>query len=298
MEEIKKIVIAEKEYHIGGTSKINWTNTSNMDEFIVSGVYICEDGERTNTNDNLPIANYGGGHNFSFVLQVSASSYTNTFIVGQTLSLSNRIGKETKQYIRTRILNEWTPWRETTGVKTLGDAGMVDKNTLDSTTEWGEYTGVLHDNSWYNSASMHEVFMKLFDALANQDATKLYGSSIYYAPFNCNLLGATFKMSVFHNSSFTSALKSFVPSDVEGGSAIKGLVDGLGELIVQKLDVIPFNPIANAQNDYFDDILNAKLQPRTIIRYGNQKDGQVKWGPFYEMSGDRSNLQIDKLWTV
>lgn len=294
MDEIKKILIGDKEYHIGGTSNINWDNTSDMNNFTTSGVYVCEDGVRTNTNDNLPIANSGGGHNFSFVLQVSASSYADTAIVGQTLSLSNRFGGETKQYIRTYLLTGWTPWKETTGVTILGDAGKVDKQTLDSITEWGEYTGVLYDDRWYNSASTSQVFTKLYEALLSNEASILFGSTISTAPFNCKLFGATFKMSVFHNSSFISTLRNSLPPDQYGNTSdIQRLVDGLGKTIVQKLDVIPLNPISNAQDDYFDDLLRSELQPRTIIRYGNQKDGQIKWSPFYETSGRESNLQIN-----
>ena len=82
MDEIKKILIGDKEYHIGGTSSINWDNTSDMNNFTTSGVYICENGIRTNLKDNLPVANSGSAHNFSFVLQVATSSDTEKVAIG------------------------------------------------------------------------------------------------------------------------------------------------------------------------------------------------------------------------
>jgi hypothetical protein len=300
MEEIKKIIIAEKEYHIGGTSTVNWTETSNMDNFIVSGVYVCEDGIRINPKDNLPIANGGGAHNFSFVLQVAASNNVENPAVGQTLCLTNRYGGETKQYIRTYLLTGWTPWKEVNSTLVLGAGGMTDQATLDSTTEWGEYTGVLFDSRWMNP-SEGMVLTNLYSAL--QAVSQANGASSHQAlvtalnylynisggdagAFYSNLQGAMYKMSVYHNSSVLGGINSIFPN--VGGDVLNVLKSYVKKRIVQKLDVIPFIPFTPEQSIVYG------FEPQTITRFGDVKDdGSVHWSPFFDQSGKEGLLQIN-----
>ena len=90
-----------------GAKSITWNNEtvlSNMNDFVVAGVYDIK-GERTRAKDNLPILNTGGGHSFNARLTVLDSSITGTGenddkCITQVLSFSNRLG-QSEAYIRT-----------------------------------------------------------------------------------------------------------------------------------------------------------------------------------------------------
>ena len=90
-----------------GAKPITWNNEtvlSNMNDFVVAGVYDIK-GERTRAKDNLPILNTGGGHSFNARLTVLDSSITGTGenddkCITQVLSFSNRLG-QSEAYIRT-----------------------------------------------------------------------------------------------------------------------------------------------------------------------------------------------------
>lgn len=276
-------------------TQIIWSQESNMNEFIKSGIYVCENGIRTNTADNLPIANSGSAHNFSFVLQVAASNSIENPAIGQTLYLTNRYGGETKQYIRTCLLGGWTGWREVTGTLTLGNSGMVDERTLNSTIEWGEYNGVLFDPNWMKAQNI--VLANLVNAItaysgaATIDSGEIrkaldhlydIGSGDQQGAFRSNLFGCLFKMRVYDNSSVLNGINVYF------GEVASRLKPYVGRRIVQELDVIPFTIISPEWAPYWG------YGPRTIKRIGMYKDdGTIQWGKFIEADGSESILQIE-----
>lgn len=138
-------------------SSITWnndTNPSNMNDFVVAGVYDIK-GERTRGNDNLPITNTGGGHSFNARLTVLDSSISGSGrdddkCITQILSLSNRLGQG-EICIRTgkgSSLNNltWEKW------STLQRNVNVDNvESLDDLKDNGIYSGVWlrgHYNSY------------------------------------------------------------------------------------------------------------------------------------------------------
>lgn len=136
--------------------EILWDELSNMNNYLDDGIYICNNGMRTNSGDNLPMTNItknGNKANFGFILYVTKSLYTNkqniTYkIIGQTLILSNRIGGETKIYTRsfnfkTDSINEWTSWKEHKNVYNLN---KISSDGLNSIIDNGEYEGVVNNN--------------------------------------------------------------------------------------------------------------------------------------------------------
>ena len=139
---------------------IEWDESSTLDEYVVPGTYICDNGSRTNVRDGLPIDNTGDNARFGFTLVVTqATSNENGNhhqIVGQTLVLTNRLGNETKQYSRSLKYtinndatppevtdNTWSNWKELQGTTYLG---QVTKAQLDAVIDNGIYTGVVTDN--------------------------------------------------------------------------------------------------------------------------------------------------------
>lgn len=139
---------------------IDWSEKSNLNDYVLPGTYICNNGLRTNINDGLPIDNIGDNARFGFTLVVTqATSNENGNhhqIVGQTLVLTNRLGNETKQYSRSLKYtinnaatppevtdNTWSNWKELQGVIYLG---QVTKAQLDTIIDNGIYTGVVIDN--------------------------------------------------------------------------------------------------------------------------------------------------------
>ena len=133
--------------NIANDKNITWnngTNPSDMNDFVVAGVYTIQ-GERTRSNDNLPILNTGGGHTFNARLTVLDSSIPGTGknddkCITQVLSFSNRLGQG-EVYIRTGKGNSlsnltWEAW------STLQRNVNVVADTYDNFTDNGIYSGV------------------------------------------------------------------------------------------------------------------------------------------------------------
>lgn len=140
--------------------QIEWDESSTLDEYVVPGIYICNNGLRTNIKDGLPIDNIGDNARFGFnliVTQATSNENGNHHqIIGQTLTITNRLGNETKQYTRSKKFSinnaatppevtddKWSPWKELQGTTYLG---QVTKSQLDKVIDNGIYTGVVMDN--------------------------------------------------------------------------------------------------------------------------------------------------------
>lgn len=132
-----------------------WHETSNMNNITDSGIHICSNGMRYSSGDNLPITEITQGAtkaNFSFILNVSNSIYTNEegvsyTIIGQTLQLSNRIGGETKVFTRSYNSksdenSSWTNWKELKGTSILNEISDSDLKNIEDN---GTYEGVINN---------------------------------------------------------------------------------------------------------------------------------------------------------
>lgn len=128
-----------------------WVNTgsnlSNMNNFITNGIYNIS-GERTRTDDNMPIINHGGGNTFTGRLYVYNSSLANgtgankDICVTQVFSLSNRVGGDGNVYVRTGTGASiganlsWSPWGK---LQTNFEVGKT--SSLDYYVDNGMYSG-------------------------------------------------------------------------------------------------------------------------------------------------------------
>lgn len=281
--------------------QITWDSSSNMNDFKTAGTYNIY-GERTNTNDNLPISNASSGHSFRaqlFVLDSSLQPVVTEKCVTQILMLSNRKGHEGKMYIRTWNYNNavsdgWSNWAEFSSVMTLGSGGMVDATTLDSTTSWGEYNGVLFDMNWVHGGSlgqMNNLMASIRNALTALSGGEIvtYMNELYFTTssddkgaLKSNLFGAMFKLKVYDNDPVRNGLGAVI-----GNSDLANqMKEQLKRRIVQELDIVPFTFLPMAY------IANYNQQPRVIRRYGDvDASGNVAWSKFYELDGIESIYQ-------
>ncbi|MBR4118844.1 MAG: DUF5040 domain-containing protein, partial [Bacteroidales bacterium] len=120
-------------------------DTFNINNYTTQGVYyIC--GERTLNTDNLPIMNASPGHSISGQLTVLDASLSNSEqCITQYLKLTNRLGSEGKEYIRTynKYSNGgegWSAWRE---LKQTTNLNQISDAELKNYTENGIYEGVI-----------------------------------------------------------------------------------------------------------------------------------------------------------
>ena len=163
----------------GSATKVTWDSSSDMNHFQTPGVYDIY-GERTNSNDNLPILNASPGHSISARLTVVASTLQpdqTEICITQFLMLSNRLGGEGTMYVRTYNQNNspftdgWSPWQKQMGmIETIinsnditvgqeifagyavsigkGLNGMIDNGMYSGIyTDGIEYTGEWDNNS-------------------------------------------------------------------------------------------------------------------------------------------------------
>ena len=115
------------------------------------------------TNDNaanLPITNTGETINVAFTLLVSVSKPITMddgrlrAIVGQQLTLANRIGSENKQYLRHAIVDTingettytWGAWKEVVTQTLLGSGGICTDAEIDAAIDNGIYSGVASES--------------------------------------------------------------------------------------------------------------------------------------------------------
>ena len=115
------------------------------------------------TNDkatNLPITNTGETINVAFTLLVSVSKPITMSdgrlraIVGQQLTLANRIGSENKQYLRHAMVDTingettytWGVWREAVTQTMLGNGGICTDAEINAAIDNGIYSGVASES--------------------------------------------------------------------------------------------------------------------------------------------------------
>lgn len=139
-------------------STYNSQYPSDLNNFTEEGIYFVK-----GTNDkatNLPITNTGETINVAFTLLVSVSkpitleNGTERAIVGQQLTLANRIGSENKQYLRHAIADTkngettytWGVWREAVTQTMLGNGGICTDAEIDAAIDNGIYSGVASES--------------------------------------------------------------------------------------------------------------------------------------------------------
>lgn len=135
-----------------GYSKLTWDNSTNANNIKESGLYII-DGVHSNSGDNLPTTAYANGYigGFMSVTVSIKDEELNEQIIGQNLTLSNKVSGETKQYIRSCIIkNEvetWSAWKEVNTIQMFGvkSSGIATKADIDTTIDNGQYAGVYMD---------------------------------------------------------------------------------------------------------------------------------------------------------
>lgn len=159
----------------------NKVNLSNMNTFINTGIYIIK-GEHTRENDNLPIANTGGGHTFNarlFVLNssISGDGKNTDKCVTQILTFSNRVGGDGNVYIRTgRGASEdnltWEAWSTLLKNKNVGAV-----TTLDDLIDNGVYSGVFVGDY----SKPHETFILVVINDYQVAVTDRHVSQFYYS---------------------------------------------------------------------------------------------------------------------
>jgi hypothetical protein len=149
--EISKILLDGNTYNIKDSVArpidVNWNWNSDIDSFKTPGVYDIY-GERTNSEDNLPINNASSGHSISaklFVLASTLQPANNEICITQVLMLSNRLGGEGNMYIRTYnenngIENGWSVWGK---LQTNIEVGLIDSTQLREFIDNGIYSGVV-----------------------------------------------------------------------------------------------------------------------------------------------------------
>ncbi len=136
----------------------DWDNmtyySKDLNDFTEEGIYFVKG--TNNHTSNLPITNTGETVNVAFTLLVSASKpitfsdSSERSIVGQNLTLANRIGSENKQYLRHAICDKkngettytWSAWREAVTQTMLGNGGICTDADINAAIDNGIYSGV------------------------------------------------------------------------------------------------------------------------------------------------------------
>lgn len=206
--KVRKIRLDNVDYDIedGRIQNINWDENSNMNDYKTSGIYICENGFRSNLDDNLPITNVDDYISFKLIVtdSVSDANGNEYHIVGQHLILTNRVGKETKVYVRDyeyHINNAdggsyedkgWNNWKE---FKQTINLGQITDDELKSYIDNGFYEGVVF-NSQSDLSDIPNLISSFVHGLADS------GSNVIPT-------GTLFSMEVLNNYAICKAAESF-----------------------------------------------------------------------------------------
>lgn len=169
------------------TIDVEWTPTSNMNNYITKGVYNIY-GERTNASDNIPITQAFSGATIAAKLTVidgslkpADGSEPTEISVTQFLQLSNRVGGDGNSYFRTYNQNNgkvkdgsgtWTYWQKVQGIKEGyiftndtqvnidgGVQTIAGVTGIDNMIDNGLYSGVYTDDYTFQKPTILETFV-------------------------------------------------------------------------------------------------------------------------------------------
>lgn len=131
------------------TPIINWSTSFNMNDYKTQGIYYISGERLLSEYDNLPIMNASSGHTISGQLTVLDASLSDAeMCVTQYLKLTNRLGSEGKEYVRTYNryddgVEKWSIWKE---IKQTANLNQISDAELENCTENGTYEGVINNN--------------------------------------------------------------------------------------------------------------------------------------------------------
>lgn len=135
-----------------------WSESFNLNDYKTQGIYYISGERLLSEYDNLPIMNASPGHTISGQLTVLDASLSDAeMCVTQYLKLTNRLGSEGKEYVRTynkysNGTEGWSVWRE---IKQTANLNQISDAELKNYTENGTYEGAImngSDISWIESA--------------------------------------------------------------------------------------------------------------------------------------------------
>ena len=155
-------------------NSIKWSSSFNMNDYKAQGVYYITGERLQSENDNLPIMNASSGHSISGQLTVlDASLSTTEQCITQYLKLTNRLGSEGKEYIRTynKYSNGsegWSAWRE---LKQTTNLNQISDAELKNYTENGMYEGAIYNGS-YDIQEIDAAIANFISAIAKSDGAR------------------------------------------------------------------------------------------------------------------------------
>ena len=214
-----------------GAKSFTWNNDtdpSNMNDFVVAGVYDIK-GEHTREDDNLPILNTGGGHTFNARLTVLDSSITGSGnsddkCITQVLSFCNRLGQG-EVYIRTgkgSSLDSLT-WEKWSTLQRNANVGQVDN--LDNLKDNGIYSGVWTKGS-YNAYPLTFVCIVINDYIVGiaprrisqfvYGLSKLNGTVVYQTRVWDDLKNAWGAWEILNQKEITSMISNEIKKVTDG----------------------------------------------------------------------------------
>ncbi len=147
-EIVTKDKYIKKDVYLGDNSQ---PSDMTLNKITEEGLYEFYLQSRTYNSDDIPVLNSGNGHTIAGRLNVvDASLDDEESMITQKLLLSNRIGGEGKEYIRSCKEGVWTPWL--TNV-TMQEVGVTYK--FDEYIDNGMYSGVYAGPDIHESAGAH-----------------------------------------------------------------------------------------------------------------------------------------------
>lgn len=143
---------SEWEEITSGSTDVNikWSTSLNLNDYKSQGVYYIGGERLLSEYDNLPIANAASGHSISAQLTIlDASLSQEEQCITQYLKLSNRLGSEGKEYVRTYNrykdgTESWCVWKE---LKQTAILNQISDWELKNYTENGIYEGAILNNN-------------------------------------------------------------------------------------------------------------------------------------------------------
>lgn len=276
---------------------IDWDIDSNLNDYVLPGTYICNNGLRTNQGDNLPITNLGEYARFGFTLVVTqATSNENGNhhqVIGQSLILTNRLGSETKHYSRSKkyVINNaatppevtedlWSPWQELQGTTFLG---QVTKSQLDKVIDNGIYAGVTADAELMPAGSTFTLIVinnyAVNSAVGMPAIARQVSQTFIYLPL-VDVSTGTIKTQNGQMLSRTGVGENNIIWQI--GTPLKKIVASTTAYVEWNIDIYP--------NIYFEDIEG--YSPHINIKT-NLTNGYVKGKIFFKNGSSISKYRIN-----
>lgn len=180
-----------------GFSTISWDNSSNMNNYKDEGIYTIS-GVRSNSGDNMPISNYNTNGYIGGTLIINKTPEdpeTKEYIISQNLVLANKVGGETKEYIRSCIVKNqietWTPWKESNMIQLFGEkaSGLASDVDINAAIDNGQYMGVYTGSTLMSPGStfiMTVINNYAANAQTGQPNNRQVTQIFFYTPLSTN----------------------------------------------------------------------------------------------------------------